>query len=119
MVGDFGTTSDFQTKKATDFGDFRLSEYLATFRITSDYQIFPGASDYQIFTHPATMKQTRKSPGSEIPRHNRTSVLVYSYIHLCMYNILYITKKIHIYYVSENRLFLFFPPVYGIVVQCY
>ena len=62
MVGDFGTTSDFHTKKATDYGDYRLSKNLATFRITSDYQNFPGASDYQIFTHPATMKQTWKNP---------------------------------------------------------
>ena len=51
MVGDFGTTSDFHAKKATDFGDYRLSEYPATFGITSDYQIFPGASDYQKFSH--------------------------------------------------------------------
>ena len=52
MVGDFGTTSDFHAKKkATDYGDYRLSKNLATFRITSDYQIFPGASDYQKFSH--------------------------------------------------------------------
>lgn len=70
MVGDFGTTSDFHAKKkATDFGDYRLSEY------------------------PATMKQTQKNPGSEIPRHNRTSVLVYNYIHLYIY--IYIYYNIH------------------------
>lgn len=97
MVGDFGTTSDFHVKKVTDFGDFRLSKNLATFRIASDYRlsIFPGASDYQIFTHPATMKQTRKSPGSETPRFNRTSVLVYYSIHLYRYIVIYISKKIH------------------------
>ena len=40
MVGDFGTTSDFHTqKKATDFGDYQLSEYPATFGITSDYRL--------------------------------------------------------------------------------
>ena len=51
MVGDFGTTSDFHAKKkATDFGDYRLSEYPATFKKPSDYQIFPGTSDYQILT---------------------------------------------------------------------
>lgn len=36
MVGDFGTPSDFQAKKTTDFGDYRLSKTLAT----SDYQKF-------------------------------------------------------------------------------
>ena len=86
MVGDFGTTSDFHAKKATDFGDYRLSEYPATFE---------NASDYQIFTHPATMKKTQKNPGSEIPRHNRTSVLVYYSIHLYRYIVIYIAKKIH------------------------
>ena len=90
MAGDFGTTSDFHAKKkATDYGDFRLSKNLATFGIASDYRLS------KIFTHPATMKQTRKSPGSETPRHKQTFVLVYNQIHLYMYIVIYIAKKIH------------------------
>ena len=84
MVGDFGTTSDFHTKKKPPTlatFDFQSTQRLSGSLATIDYQNFPDASDYQIFTHPATMKQTRKNSGSEIPRHNRTSVLVYSYIH--------------------------------------
>ena len=68
MVGDFGATSDFHTKKkATDYGDYRLSEYLATFGITGDYQIFPGASDYQNFHTPSDYET-----GTEKPRFRNT-----------------------------------------------
>ena len=81
MVGDFGTTSDFQTQKK--------SPTLATFGITSDYRLSKFSRS------PATMKQTRKNPGSETPRHNRTSVLVYYSIHLYRYIVIYIAKKIH------------------------
>lgn len=95
MAGDFGTTSDFHAKKkATDYGDYRLSEYPATFGITSDYQIF---------THPATMKQVRKSPGLEKSRCNRTSVLVYSYIHNKKDTISFVSKKNS--YSIDNRYF--------------
>lgn len=59
MVGDFGTTSDFHAKKkATDFGDYRLSESLATI----DYQNFPGASDYQIFTQASDYETATEKP---------------------------------------------------------
>ena len=75
MVGDFGTTSDFHAKKKPP--TMATIDY-QNFPGASDYQNFPGASDYQIFTHPATMKKTWKNPGSEMPRHNRTSVLVYN-----------------------------------------
>ena len=64
MVGDFGTTSDFQTQKKPPT--------LATFGITSDYRLSKFSRS------PATMKKTQKSPGLEIFRHNRASVLVYN-----------------------------------------
>ena len=97
MVGDFGTTSDFHAKKKSPTLatiDYQSTQRLSESLATSDYQNFPGASDYQIFTHPATMKQTRKNPGSEIPRHKQTSVLVYSYIH---------SKKDTFYSVSKKK----------------
>lgn len=62
MVGDFGATSDFHTKKATDYGDFRLSEYPATFRITSDYQIFTQASDYETDMEKSRFRNTQTLP---------------------------------------------------------
>ena len=63
MVGDFGTTSDFHAKKkATDFGDYRLSEYLATFRIASDYQIFTQASDYETDMKKSRFRNTQTLP---------------------------------------------------------